>query len=51
VHAARQQAAQPWLAGRVHLAHTDLSGVSVFEEAFHQGLRAAQAVLAVKPLA
>jgi protoporphyrinogen oxidase len=44
--AARLQASQPWLAGRVHLAHTDLSGVSVFEEAFHQGLRAARAVLA-----
>jgi hypothetical protein len=43
--AARAQAAQPWLGGRVHLAHTDLSGVSLFEEAFHQGERAAQAVL------
>ncbi|MDJ0364813.1 FAD-dependent oxidoreductase [Hymenobacter sp. H14-R3] len=44
--AARQQAQQPLLGGRVHLAHTDLSGISVFEEAFHQGLRAARAVLA-----
>ncbi|MVN78175.1 FAD-dependent oxidoreductase [Hymenobacter sp. HMF4947] len=43
---ARQQAAQPQLGGRVHLAHTDLSGVSIFEEAFHQGIRAARAVLA-----
>jgi hypothetical protein len=42
---ARQQARQPHLGGRVHLAHTDLSGVSVFEEAFHQGQRAAQAVV------
>ena len=42
--AARQQARQPLLGGRVHLAHTDYSGVSVFEEAFHQGLRAARAV-------
>lgn len=42
---ARAQAAQPRLGGRVHLAHTDFSGVSVFEEAFHQGRRAAQAVL------
>jgi phytoene dehydrogenase-like protein len=41
---ARQQARQPHLGGRVHLAHTDFSGVSVFEEAFHQGRRAAQAV-------
>lgn len=49
--AARQQAAQPWLAGRVHLAHTDLSGVSIFEEAFHQGQRAARSVLAAGPTA
>jgi phytoene dehydrogenase-like protein len=42
---ARQQARQPHLGGRVHLAHTDLSGVSVFEEAFHQGQRAARAVV------
>ncbi len=44
--AARQQAALPQLGGRVHLAHTDLSGVSIFEEAFHQGAQAARAVLA-----
>jgi protoporphyrinogen oxidase len=42
--AARAQARQPQLGGRIHLAHTDYSGVSVFEEAFHQGLRAARAV-------
>jgi hypothetical protein len=47
--AARAQAAQPWLGGRVHLAHTDLSGVSLFEEAFHQGERAARAVLGLAP--
>ncbi|MGI4738693.1 MAG: FAD-dependent oxidoreductase [Janthinobacterium lividum] len=44
--APRQHASQPALGGRVHLAHTDLSGVSVFEEAFHQGRRAAQAIAA-----
>jgi len=42
---ARAQAAQPRLGGRLHLAHTDLSGISLFEEAFHQGERAARAVL------
>jgi phytoene dehydrogenase-like protein len=31
---------------RVQLAHTDLSGISLFEEASHHGLRAAEAVLA-----
>jgi hypothetical protein len=41
---ARAQTRQPQLGGRIHLAHTDFSGVSVFEEAFHQGLRAARAV-------
>jgi len=44
--AARAQARQPLLGGRIQLAHSDLSGVSVFEEAFHQGLRAARAVAA-----
>jgi hypothetical protein len=42
--AARAQARQPLLGGRIQLAHTDFSGVSIFEEAFHQGLRAARAV-------
>ena len=32
--------------GRVHLAHSDLSGVSLFEEAFDHGVRAAEQVLA-----
>ncbi len=49
--AARQRATQPWLGGRVHLAHTDFSGVSVFEEAFYQGRRAAQAALVATPVA
>lgn len=41
----RQQAARP-LRGRVFFAHTDLSGISIFEEAFHQGIRAATEILA-----
>jgi protoporphyrinogen oxidase len=45
--AARAQAVLPRLASRVHLAHTDLSGISLFEEAFHQGERAARAALGV----
>ncbi len=32
--------------GPVHFAHSDLSGVGLFEEAFDQGLRAAEEVLA-----
>ncbi len=31
---------------KLFFAHTDLSGVSIFEEAFHQGIRAAKEVLA-----
>ncbi len=33
--------------GRVHFAHTDLSGFALFEEAFDHGLRAAREVAAV----
>jgi hypothetical protein len=32
--------------GRIHFAHTDMSGVALFEEAHHRGLMAAEAVLA-----
>ena len=39
----RQQAAEPWEG--IHFAHTDLSGVALFEEAFHHGIRAAEEVL------
>ena len=33
--------------GRIHLAHADLSGFSLFEEAQYRGIRAADRVLAV----
>jgi phytoene dehydrogenase-like protein len=45
---ARQKAQQPF--GPVHFAHTDLSGVALFEEAFDHGLRAAEEVLAARGL-
>ncbi|MAQ15712.1 MAG: hypothetical protein CMN30_13075 [Sandaracinus sp.] len=35
--------------GRIHLAHTDLSGVALFEEAFFHGTRAAEEILAAGP--
>ncbi len=38
----RTLAAEP--VGRVHFAHSDLSGVALFEEAFDRGLRAAEQV-------
>lgn len=40
---AREAASRPFRG--VHLAHSDLSGVALFEEAFDQGVRAAEAVL------
>jgi monoamine oxidase len=40
---ARQALAAGW--GRVQFAHADLSGLSLFEEANHQGVRAAERVL------
>jgi protoporphyrinogen oxidase len=42
--AARRRAAEP--VGRVQFAHSDLSGLPLFEEAFDRGLAAAEAVLA-----
>jgi hypothetical protein len=43
---ARQRAQQPF--GAIHFAHTDLSGVALFEEAFDHGLRAAEEILAAR---
>jgi len=42
--AARAAAAKP--VGPIHFAHSDLSGVALFEEAFYQGNRAADDVIA-----
>ena len=42
--AARRRAARPFRG--IHFAHCDLSGLALFEEAFHHGLRAAEEVLA-----
>ena len=33
------------LDGKIHFAHTDLAGISIFEEAFYQGLQAAKKVV------
>jgi phytoene dehydrogenase-like protein len=43
---ARRAAAQPFRG--VHFAHSDLSGLALFEEAFDQGVRAAEEVLAAR---
>jgi hypothetical protein len=41
---ARQRAVEPYRG--IHFAHTDLSGVALFEEALYHGVRAAEEVLA-----
>jgi hypothetical protein len=43
----RRKAREP--VGNIHFAHADLSGVALFEEAFYQGLRAADEVVALRP--
>ncbi|TFF40198.1 FAD-dependent oxidoreductase [Mucilaginibacter psychrotolerans] len=43
---ANRKAAQQPVNNNVFFANTDLSGISIFEEAFHQGIRAASQVLA-----
>jgi hypothetical protein len=42
--AERQMAMQP-VGDRLFFAHSDLSGVSIFEEAFYQGIRAANEII------
>lgn len=44
--AIKKQLQQP-VDDRLFFAHTDLSGISIFEEAFYQGIRAAKEVLAI----
>jgi protoporphyrinogen oxidase len=43
---ARRRAAQPFR--NIHFAHSDLSGVGIMEEAFYQGVRAAEEILAAQ---
>ncbi len=38
-----KEAQQPQ--GNIYFAHSDLSGISIFEEAFHRGITAAEAIL------
>jgi protoporphyrinogen oxidase len=45
---ARKEAAQAFQG--IHFAHADLSGIALFEEAFYQGIRAAEEVLAANNL-
>ena len=42
---ARREAAKPFRG--IHFAHSELSGVALFEEAFDNGLRAADTILSI----
>jgi protoporphyrinogen oxidase len=42
----RERAVKPYR--NIHFAHTDLSGVALFEEAFYHGLRAAKEIMSSK---
>ena len=42
----REKAMQQWR--KIHFAHTDLSGIALFEEAFYHGLRAAGEIVKAK---
>ncbi len=42
----RQAGQMPVAGNRIFFAHSDLSGISIFEEAFAQGIRAAKEILA-----
>jgi hypothetical protein len=45
-------ASKPWNPrGGIHFAHTDLSGVALFEEAYDHGVRAAEEVLSALSVA
>lgn len=41
---AKSKASQP-IANKIYFAHSDLSGISIFEEAFHQGINAVNHML------
>lgn len=43
---AREQAGKPFR--NIHFAHSDLSGIALFEEAFYQGVRAASEIISGK---
>jgi hypothetical protein len=45
IHGTIKKQLQKPLNNKIFFAHTDLSGISIFEEAFYQGIKAAKAIL------
>ena len=41
----RMKANEPYFNGRLYFAHSDMSGLSIFEEAQYRGTKAAEEVL------
>jgi len=50
IHGPLRRELQRSIGGRIHFAHSDLSGISLFEEAFHHGARVAQEILSRWPV-
>lgn len=42
-----KQLAKQNIDNKIFFAHTDLSGISIFEEAFHQGIRAGKEMMGI----
>jgi len=47
IHGPHRKALQQSFSENIHFAHTDLAGISIFEEGFYQGINAANKVLSV----
>ena len=45
IHGNIRQALAASIQNKIHFAHTDLAGISLFEEAFYQGLNASKKVI------
>lgn len=45
IHGGQRQVLRQSYNDRIHFAHTDLAGISIFEEGFYQGIRAANKIL------
>lgn len=46
MHGGIREALQQSLYNSIHFAHTDLAGISIFEEGFYQGIHAAEKIIA-----
>jgi hypothetical protein len=47
IHGKERKKAQLPINNNIHFAHSDLSGISIFEEAFYQGHKVAEDILRI----